>query len=118
MPPGEDAYLLRRIWLTDAEEQGYYYGFANEGMWPLCHVAHVRPVFRESDWQHYRAINQRFADAVVREARSDNPVILPDRWIADFEKIAIKPDVRPLVMRENAVRLLKLRAPSSPPKPS
>ena len=49
---------------------------------------------------------------------SDNPVILPDRWIADFEKIAIKPDVRPLVMRENAVRLLKLRAPSSPPKPS
>ncbi|MBP7659439.1 MAG: trehalose-6-phosphate synthase [Burkholderiaceae bacterium] len=76
VPPGEDAYLLRRIWLTDAEEQGYYYGFANEGMWPLCHVAHVRPVFRESDWQHYKAINQRFADAVVREARSDNPVIL------------------------------------------
>ncbi len=48
----------------------------------------------------------------------ERPVILPDRWIADFEKIAIKPDVRPLVMRENAVRLLKLRAPSSPPKPS
>lgn len=76
VPPGRDDYTLRRIWLTEAEEQGYYFGFANEGLWPLCHVAHVRPVFRESDWQHYRAVNQRFADAVVSEARTDDPVIL------------------------------------------
>ncbi len=76
LPPGHDEYLLRRLWLTDEEEQGYYYGFANEGLWPLCHVAHVRPVFRESDWQHYRAVNQRFADAVVAEARSEDPVVL------------------------------------------
>jgi trehalose-6-phosphate synthase len=76
VPPGEDEYLLRRIWLTPQEEQGYYYGFANEGLWPLCHVAHVRPVFRESDWEHYREVNQRFADAVVAEARSDDPVVL------------------------------------------
>jgi len=39
---------------------------------------------------------------------TDNPVILPDRWIADFEKLPIKPEVRPLIMKENAVRLLKL----------
>jgi trehalose-6-phosphate synthase len=76
LPPGQHEYLLRRIWLTPEEERGYYYGFANEGLWPLCHVAHVRPVFRESDWQHYRAVNQRFADAVVAEARSDDPVVL------------------------------------------
>ena len=76
VPPGQDDYWLRRIWLTAEEEQGYYYGFANEGMWPLCHVAHVRPVFRESDWEAYRAINQRFADAVIAEARSDDPVVL------------------------------------------
>jgi trehalose 6-phosphate synthase len=76
LPPGHHEYQLRRVWLTPEEEQGYYYGFANEGMWPLCHVAHVRPVFRESDWQHYRAINQRFADAVVAEARSEDPVVL------------------------------------------
>ncbi|MGL4573657.1 MAG: alpha,alpha-trehalose-phosphate synthase (UDP-forming) [Burkholderiaceae bacterium] len=76
VPPGKNDYVLRRIWLTAQEEQGYYYGFANEGMWPLCHVAHVRPVFRESDWEQYRAVNQRFADAVVQEARSDDPVIL------------------------------------------
>jgi trehalose 6-phosphate synthase len=76
VPPGHDDYTLRRIWLTEAEEQGYYYGFANEGLWPLCHVAHVRPVFRESDWLCYREVNQRFADAVVSEARADDPVIL------------------------------------------
>lgn len=76
VPPGHEDYWLRRVWLTPEEEQGYYYGFANEGMWPLCHVAHVRPVFRESDWEAYRAVNQRFADAVVAEARSDDPVVL------------------------------------------
>jgi len=76
VPPGQDDYWLRRIWLTAEEEQGYYLGFANEGMWPLCHVAHVRPVFRESDWAAYRAVNQRFADAVVAEARGADPVVL------------------------------------------
>jgi alpha,alpha-trehalose-phosphate synthase [UDP-forming] len=76
VPPGLDEYRLRRIWLTPEEEQGYYYGFANEGMWPLCHVAHVRPIFREADWEAYRTVNQRFADAVVAEARGDDPVVL------------------------------------------
>jgi len=76
VPPGHQEYWLRRIWLTAEEEQGYYYGFANEGMWPLCHVAHVRPVFRESDWDAYRAVNQRFADAVVSQARGEDPVVL------------------------------------------
>lgn len=76
VPPGVEDYQLRRIWLTPEEEQGYYYGFANEGLWPLCHVAHVRPVFRESDWEAYQRVNQRFADAVVAEARSEDPVVL------------------------------------------
>ncbi|MFH1078867.1 MAG: trehalose-6-phosphate synthase [Pseudomonadota bacterium] len=76
IPPEHPEYTLRRIWLTQEEEKGYYYGFANEGLWPLCHIAHVRPVFRSSDWRHYVLINQRFADAVVKEADSDNPVVL------------------------------------------
>ena len=76
VPPGGDEYVLRRIWLTAEEEQGYYYGFANEGVWPLCHVAHVQPVFRASDWEYYREVNQRFADAVVGEARGEDPIVL------------------------------------------
>ncbi|RJX32059.1 MAG: trehalose-6-phosphate synthase [Oxalobacter sp.] len=76
VPPSNPSYTLRRVWLTEAEENGYYYGFANEGLWPLCHIAHVRPVFRSSDWEQYVAVNQRFADAVVKEAHTDDPVVL------------------------------------------
>ena len=76
VPPSNPAYTLRRIWLSKEEEQGYYYGFANEGLWPLCHIAHVRPVFRSSDWDQYVEVNRRFADAVIKEARTENPVIL------------------------------------------
>jgi len=76
VPPEHPEYTLRRIWLSREEEQGYYYGFANEGLWPLCHNAHVRPIFRTSDWKHYVTINQRFADAVVREANREDPVVL------------------------------------------
>ncbi|HUO23180.1 MAG TPA: trehalose-6-phosphate synthase [Caulobacteraceae bacterium] len=75
-PPDNPAYRLRRIWISDEEQDGYYYGFANEGLWPLCHIAFVRPIFRESDWNAYQAINQRFADAVVEEARTEDPVVL------------------------------------------
>jgi len=64
------------VWLSPEEERGYYYGFANEGLWPLCHIAHVRPVFRTSDWEQYVTVNQRFADAVCTEARTEDPVIL------------------------------------------
>ena len=76
VPPENPSYTLRRVWLTDEEEKGYYYGFANEGMWPLCHIAHVRPVFRSSDWDEYVKVNQRFADAVIKEAKTDNPIVL------------------------------------------
>ncbi len=76
VPPDDPSYALRRIWLSDAEQDGYYYGLANEGLWPLCHLAYVRPEFRQEDWAQYVAVNQKFADAVVEEARSEAPVVL------------------------------------------
>ncbi len=76
VPPEKPAYQIRRLWLTAEEEAGYYYGFANEGLWPLCHIAHVRPTFRSSDWAQYQAVNRKFADAVVEEARTPNPIVL------------------------------------------
>jgi trehalose 6-phosphate synthase len=76
VPPEHPEYEIRRVWMTSEEEAGYYYGFANEGLWPLCHIAHVRPTFRSSDWNHYVAINERFAQAVSEEATTDNPVVL------------------------------------------
>lgn len=76
VPPSNPSYALRRIWLTDEEQDGYYYGFANEGLWPLCHIAFVRPVFREADWRMYREVNEKFADAVVAEAKRPDPIVL------------------------------------------
>jgi trehalose 6-phosphate synthase len=76
VPPGEESYFIRRLWLTPEEEQGYYYGFANEGLWPLCHLAHARPIFRREDWGHYQTVNRRFADAVCAEVDSDDPIVL------------------------------------------
>ncbi len=75
VPPGEESYILRRVWLSPEEEKGYYYGFSNEGLWPLCHIAHTRPVFRREDWEHYQTANQRFADTVCSEVDSDDPIV-------------------------------------------
>jgi trehalose 6-phosphate synthase len=76
VPPEDPAYTLRRVWLSAAEEQGYYYGLSNEGLWPLCHLAYVRPAFRGEDWAVYQAVNRKFADVVVRETSAADPVIL------------------------------------------
>ncbi len=76
VPPNAPVYTLRRIWLSEEEQEGYYYGFANEGLWPLCHIAFIRPTFRENDWERYREVNARFADAVVQEATQDDPIVL------------------------------------------
>ena len=77
VPPGEPAYTLKRVWLTKEEEDGYYYGFANEGLWPLCHITHTRPDFRLEDWTHYRKVNGKFADALLEEiAGEQSPLVL------------------------------------------
>jgi trehalose 6-phosphate synthase len=76
VPPSDPSYTLRRIWLSKTQEKGYYYGFANEGLWPLCHIAHVRPVFRSEDWNYYEEVNRMFAKAVIDEAQSDDPIVL------------------------------------------
>lgn len=76
VPPNAPDYTLRRVWLGDDEQDGYYYGFANEGLWPLCHIAFVRPSFREADWEQYVSVNRKFADIAVEEATCDDPIIL------------------------------------------
>jgi trehalose 6-phosphate synthase len=76
VPPASPSYRLRRVWVSEEEQDGYYYGLANEGLWPLCHIAFVRPTFRESDWRYYEEINERFAEAVAREAQTEDPIVL------------------------------------------
>ncbi|MGB2672367.1 MAG: trehalose-6-phosphate synthase [Candidatus Acidiferrum sp.] len=77
VPPDHPSYTLRRVWLTEEEEKGYYEGFSNEGLWPLCHIAHTRPTFRPEDWLRYQQVNRRFADAVLEEMEgTDSPILL------------------------------------------
>ncbi len=75
VPPEDNRYILKRVWLSKEEEEGYYYGFANEGLWPLCHVTHTRPIFRESDWQMYKKVNHKFAQSVLDELPVKNPFV-------------------------------------------
>ena len=76
VPPDDPRYTLRRVWLSAEEELQYYDGFANEGLWPLCHIAHTRPIFRAADWECYRRVNERFASALLEEMEgSENPVV-------------------------------------------
>lgn len=77
VPPDDPLYTLRRVAITKEEENGYYYGFSNEGLWPLCHIAHTRPLFRAQDFEAYRAVNEKFAAIVLEEIEGiENPCVL------------------------------------------
>ena len=109
VPPDHPSYTLRRVWLSQEEEEGYYYGFANEGLWPLCHIAHVRPVFRSSDWEQYVKVNQRFADAVIAEAKSDNPVVL----VQDYHFALLPRMVRAVLPKATIITFWHIPWPNS-----
>jgi trehalose-6-phosphate synthase len=109
VPPDTPTYTLRRVWLSEEEEKGYYNGFANEGLWPLCHIAHVRPVFRSSDWAQYVLVNERFAEAVIKEARTPDPVIL----IQDYHFALLPRLVREALPRATIITFWHIPWPNS-----
>lgn len=75
VPPDDNRYILKRVWLNKEEEEGYYYGFSNEGLWPLCHITYTRPIFKEADWQMYKKVNQKFADSVLEELPKQSSLV-------------------------------------------
>ena len=80
VPPENPAYTLKRVWLTKEEEIGYYYGYSNEALWPLCHTVFNRPIFRKEDWGYYLKVNQKFAKAVIEEVGDKKALV----WIQDY----------------------------------
>jgi len=98
VPVDDPRYTLRRVWLTKEEEQGYYSGFSNEGLWPLCHIVHTRPVFRPDDWAYYLEVNQKFADTVLDQIKdAEAPLVLiQDYHFAPLSALikAERPDAR------------------------
>lgn len=109
VPPSDPSYTLRRVWLTAEEQDGYYYGLANEGIWPLCHIAFVRPTFREDDWQAYKAVNAKFADAVVAEARRPDPIVL----IQDYHFALVPRMLRRLLPRATTIAFWHIPWPNA-----
>jgi len=88
IPPENPKYSLKRVWLTKAEEKGYYYGFSNESLWPLCHIVYNRPVFRESDWNDYQKVNEIFARSVLEEVGDKKAfVFIQDYQLALLSKM-------------------------------
>jgi trehalose-6-phosphate synthase/HAMP domain-containing protein len=98
VPVDDPRYTLRRVWLSKEEEQGYYSGFSNEGLWPLCHIVHTRPVFRPDDWSYYLEVNQKFADTVLDQIKdAESPLVLiQDYHFAPLSALikAERPDAR------------------------
>jgi alpha,alpha-trehalose-phosphate synthase [UDP-forming] len=98
VPPDDPRYTLRRVWLSPEEESGYYDGFANEGLWPLCHIAHTRPIFRASDWECYQAVNRKFAQALLHEMEdcAEPIVFVQDYHFALLPRMikSMRPDAR------------------------
>jgi trehalose 6-phosphate synthase len=79
VPPEDPAYTLQRIPLSEAEVDGYYEGYANRTLWPLCHTAIGRVRFDDGDWQSYRAVNRKFAAVTAAQVDDDSTV-----WFQDY----------------------------------
>ena len=92
VPPESPEYTLRRLWIEEEQYERYYSGFANEALWPLCHMAHTQPSFRMADWQSYQAVNETFARAAVEETAAGGLLLVQDYHFA----------LVPRLMREQA----------------
>ena len=109
VPPGEESYVLRRVWLSAEQEKGYYYGFSNEGLWPLCHIADTRPAFRSDDWRHYQEVNRKFAEAVAEEVDSDDPILL----VQDYHFALLPRMIREKLPRATVITFWHIPWPNS-----
>jgi trehalose 6-phosphate synthase len=109
VPPGEGAYALRRVWLGPEEEKGYYYGFSNEGLWPLCHLVHTRPTFRSEDWLQYQKVNRKFALAACEEVEGADPIVL----VQDYHFALVPQIVRGRLPRANVITFWHIPWPNA-----
>lgn len=82
VPPDDPAYTLRRVWLSEQDVEGFYLGFSNSALWPLCHMFISNVDIRRSDWESYERANRIFASAVFQETERVGP--LPMVWVHDY----------------------------------
>ena len=80
VPPGNPRYILKRVWLSEKEFERYYCGFSNDTLWPLCHIAHIRPNFSKKNWEYYKRVNEKFADVILEKVGNKKAFV----WIQDY----------------------------------
>ncbi len=80
VPIEDPKYLLKLVWLTKKEEEDYYYGYANQAVWPLCHMVYVKPYFDANQWEHYKQVNKKFAESILAEVGDKKAFV----WIQDY----------------------------------
>lgn len=80
VPPNHEKYTLKRVFLNEKETEGFYYGFANQTLWPLCHAVFVRPIFNPEWWHEYVRVNKKFADALIEELGDRESLV----WVNDY----------------------------------
>lgn len=78
----EGEYTLKRIFLSQKETDDYYFGFSNQTLWPLCHVAFEKPEFQQEWYEGYKEVNQKFAKAIREELDGKTKTFV---WIHDYQ---------------------------------
>ena len=66
-----------KVSLTSEEIDGFYYGFSNRTIWPLFHYFLEYSEFETDSWNTYKAVNQKFADAILEKADDDDVIWVP-----------------------------------------
>lgn len=89
------ALNIKPVFLTKAELDGFYEGYANSTLWPIVHYMIERARFDGGWWETYRQVNQRFADAVLETAKPGDIV-----WIHDYHLVLM-----PRMLRAKAPNL-------------
>jgi len=95
VPPSNPSYTLQRVQLSADQISGYYDGYANQGLWPLCHSMTGKATFDRDQWKHYRDVNDQFADAIDTHLDDETTVWFHDYHFTVAPKFvrAMEPDV-------------------------
>jgi len=100
VPPDNPSYELKYVWLNKEENLGYYFGYSNQGLWPLFHLVFVKPKFTGEYWKIYKQVNKKFAQKINDEIKGKKAVVfIQDYHLALVSKYLkeINPNVTTLL---------------------
>jgi trehalose 6-phosphate synthase len=82
-------YNVVPVALSETERDEFYYGYSNEVIWPLFHDLQNFCNFEPAYWQAYKQVNERYADAIIANARTDDFI-----WVHDYHLMYVAQALR------------------------